>query len=376
MAKRVKRPRYTNRRTVSRLQREARMRQWLYIGAAALFSVILILIGWGFYTERVIRPRRIVAEVHGDIIRQQEYERALNFREYTTSLYLNNLLNQRSQFAGIEGQEFLVEYIDQELQRGQDEFAMLPTIVLEELIEDRIIRQEAARQGITVTEDEVQRELEEQFGYYRDPEDAETAGLVDPDVITDTAEAMTHEDFVAYSTSYFLAIRQATGFSEQDFRRLMESELYRSKVEQTLTADLPTAAEQVRALHILVETEEEAEQVLERLAEGEAFEDLARELSIDTFSGQEGGDLGWFAQGYMVNPFEEAAFALAPGETSGIVETQFGFHIIRVLEREADRPLEEAELEHQRSIILDTWYYEQKIAEGIEVYWDPSMAPS
>ena len=376
MAKRAKRPRYTNRRTVSRLQREARMRQWLYIGAGILFTVVILLTGWGIYSARVIEPRRIVADVHGDLIRQQEFDRALSFRQYTTSLYMNNLLNQRAQFAGVEGQEFLVQYIDQELQRAQEEYEVLPTIVLEELIEDRIIRQEAARQGITVTEEEVQRELEEQFGYFRDLEDGETAEVVDPDVITDTDQVMTFEEFTAYSASYFLAIRQATGFSEQDFRRLLETELYRRQVEQALTAGIPTTAEQVRALHILVETEEEAAQVLERLGEGEAFEDLARELSTDTFSGEEGGELGWFARGFMVQDFEEAAFALAPGETSDIVQTQFGYHIIRVLEHDPDRPLEEAELEYQRSMILDTWYYEQKIAEGIDIYWDPSMAPS
>jgi peptidyl-prolyl cis-trans isomerase D len=376
MAKRPSRPKFTNRRTVSRLQREAQLRQWLYIGSAILFGVIVILIGWGVYTERVVKPRRVVAEVHGDVIRQQEYERMVSFRQYTTSLYANNLLSQRAQFAGVEGQEFLVEYIDQELQRAQDEYAMLPTVILEEMIEDRLIRQEAARRGITVTEEEVQVELEEQFGYYRDLENGETAEAVDPEVITDTDQVMTHDEFVEYSASYFVAIRQATGFSEQDFYQLLESELYRYKVEQALTADMPTSAEQVRALHILVETEEEAEQVLARLAEGEAFEDLAREVSIDTFSGQDGGELGWFARGFMVDPFEEAAFALAPSETSGIVQTQFGYHIIRVLEHEEDRPLDDPDLEYQRTNFLDAWYYEQKIDEGIEIYWDASMAPS
>ncbi|MEW5826942.1 MAG: peptidylprolyl isomerase, partial [Candidatus Bipolaricaulota bacterium] len=91
--------------------------------------------------------------------------------------------------------------------------------------------------------------------------------------------------------------------------------------------------EQVRASHILVETQEEAEGILADLEAGADFATLAREKSIDTGSGAQGGDLGFFGRGAMVAEFEDAAFVLAIGETSGAVQSQYGFHIIRVTDR-------------------------------------------
>lgn len=75
---------------------------------------------------------------------------------------------------------------------------------------------------------------------------------------------------------------------------------------------------------------EEARQVLDRLIDGEDFEDLARRFSDDPGSRQIGGDLGWFRRGTMVNEFEDVAFALPSGHFSDLVETEFGFHIIKV----------------------------------------------
>ena len=103
------------------------------------------------------------------------------------------------------------------------------------------------------------------------------------------------------------------------------------------------------AAHILVETEEEAAEVLARLDDGEEFAALAQELSTDAGSGANGGDLGWFPTGAMVPAFEEAVLSLDDGEISDPVETQFGFHIITLKgERDATPPALEdvrAELE-------------------------------
>jgi len=91
--------------------------------------------------------------------------------------------------------------------------------------------------------------------------------------------------------------------------------------------------EEVHARHILVPTEEEAKAALARLKKGEDFAKLAAELSKDPGSGKEGGDLGYFTRDRMVKEFGDAAFALKPGEISGIVKTQFGYHIIKVEDR-------------------------------------------
>ena len=101
------------------------------------------------------------------------------------------------------------------------------------------------------------------------------------------------------------------------------------------TYDTP---EEVRASHILVDDEETANEVLDRLNNGADFAELAREYSTCP-SAEEGGDLDWFSRGRMVPEFEEAAFALQVGEMSGIVKTQFGYHIIKLTDRkEAHTP--------------------------------------
>ncbi len=88
---------------------------------------------------------------------------------------------------------------------------------------------------------------------------------------------------------------------------------------------------EIRCAHILVEKESVAKELLERLRKGESFAKLAEQYSIDG-SRRRGGDLGFFGRGVMVKSFEDAAFALQKGEISGLVKTQFGYHIIKRLE--------------------------------------------
>ena len=87
----------------------------------------------------------------------------------------------------------------------------------------------------------------------------------------------------------------------------------------------------IRCAHILVRNELQAKEVIEKLGRGEKFANLAKQYSIDG-SAKRGGDLGMFSRGQMVREFETAAFALGKGQISGIVRTQFGYHIIKRLE--------------------------------------------
>ncbi|MGD2027423.1 MAG: peptidyl-prolyl cis-trans isomerase [Anaerolineales bacterium] len=122
--------------------------------------------------------------------------------------------------------------------------------------------------------------------------------------------------------------------------------------------------EQVWARHILLENEDTAQDLLDQLDEGADFGDLAREFSTGP-SGPSGGDLGWFAQGQMVEPFEEAAFAAEVGEIVGPVETQFGFHIIQILGREM-RPVDQATLDQFVFTVLSDLLNEYKTDAEIE----------
>lgn len=123
---------------------------------------------------------------------------------------------------------------------------------------------------------------------------------------------------------------------------------------------------QVHARHILIKAEENAspevkadakkhaEQLLARAKKGEDFASLARQFSEDTGSAKKGGDLGWNPKGRMVKPFDDAQFAMKPGEISDVVQSTFGYHIIKVEGiREGDVPLAEAKHELAEKLYID-----------------------
>ena len=186
---------------------------------------------------------------------------------------------------------------------------------------------------------------------------------------------MPEEAFIQQSTERYKTAEELAGFTKEDFRVLVESSLYRQKLEEAIGAEVPATAEQVQARHILLETREEAEAALARLKDGEDFDALAAELSQDTMTKDIGGDLGWFPRGQMLVEFEEAAFALQPGELSEVVETSAGFHIIRVDGREADRPLEEYFLQQARAMAVDDWFTVQRATQTIENYMSKFTIP-
>ena len=92
-------------------------------------------------------------------------------------------------------------------------------------------------------------------------------------------------------------------------------------------------AEEIKASHIVVESEDQANDLLKQLKDGAIFEDLAVNNSLDPSAKRNQGDVGWFSWGMMVDNFQDAAYAMQPGEISAPVKTQFGYHIIKVVDR-------------------------------------------
>jgi peptidyl-prolyl cis-trans isomerase C len=120
-------------------------------------------------------------------------------------------------------------------------------------------------------------------------------------------------------------------YLDQEAKKAVTPEAARKLYDETVKAITPE--EEVRARHILVETEEDAKKAHARVKGGEDFGKVAEELSKDPGSKGEGGDLGFFSKDRMVEPFAEAAFKLSPGQISDPVKTQFGFHVIKVEEK-------------------------------------------
>jgi len=112
----------------------------------------------------------------------------------------------------------------------------------------------------------------------------------------------------------------------------------------------------VRASHILVDTREKAEEVLKRLKEGESFTKLVKEYSLDSLTVDKAGDLGYFSKGEMVPEFEKAVFSLKElGDTTGIIETPFGYHIAKLTGRKKaeSKTIEEAHEEIKKILVQE-----------------------
>jgi peptidyl-prolyl cis-trans isomerase C len=116
----------------------------------------------------------------------------------------------------------------------------------------------------------------------------------------------------------------------------------------------------VRARHIIVETEEEAADIIAQLDAGGDFEELAREHSRDG-AAQQGGDLGYFARGQMVPEFEQVVFDMeVDSYTDEPVETQFGWHVIQLVDRREQSPPAFEEVREQlRNLVMRESYFEQ-----------------
>jgi peptidyl-prolyl cis-trans isomerase C len=134
-----------------------------------------------------------------------------------------------------------------------------------------------------------------------------------------------------------------------------------------------TQTEQVKASHILIKVKPEADEsekaaarkkietIQQKLRDGADFAALAREFSQGP-SGPNGGDLGFFRRGQMVKPFEDAAFSLAPGGVSGIVETRFGYHLIKAIEKKPEAMIEYEKIRDR----LRNYLKEKKIKDQVD----------
>ena len=165
--------------------------------------------------------------------------------------------------------------------------------------------------------------------------------------------------------------------SQEDYERLIVAPaLARQKVSDALAAGIGQSAPQVHAAHLLAPTREEAETARARIVDGgEDFATVAGEVSTDQGSAGNGGDLGWFTRDEMVPPFAEAAFSLTPGTVSEPVESEFGWHVIQVVESDPDRPLTDAQINRLRQTVVERWLEEQRAALAITASLPPTPTP-
>lgn len=213
---------------------------------------------------------------------------------------------------------------------------------LQNLITTTLVDQEAKKANITVTDEDINAEIEDlktQFG----GEDALNAALAQSSMTLDDLKAQ-----MPLQVEIRKLLEPKVTVTDEDITK------YFNDNKATFNQE-----EEVQASHILVATKEEADAIVKQLKEGADFATLAKEKSSDTGSKDKGGELGFFKKGDMVTEFSDAAFALKVGETSGAVKTDYGYHVIKVTDRKEahEYTLEEKKEEIKKTLIS------QKVSE-------------
>ena len=392
---------------VARLERERRQIKLIQYIAIGVVAAVILLLAYGYLDVNYLQARQPVAEVNGEKITTKEFQARV-------VLQRNDLLTQYMGY--LQNQDLYQQFgIDVSTQLQQIESSLnTPSIVgqqvLDALIGEALIRQESDRSGISVSEDEVEKFKREQFNFFPDGTPTPTitptqatgsyptlspeqlawvtatpvptqgptvtpppTATVDPaftppatSIPAPTATPYTLESYQS-RVEEVLTSMEEVGLTEEQYYRLFETGLLRTKLIEDVTADMPAEEEQVWARHILVADEESANAVIERLNNGEDFATLAVELSEDTGSGTVGGDLGWFGKGQMVPEFEAAAFSLKDGEISKPVQSNFGWHIIQKL-GSAKIPLSASAYDQARQSAFDEFLATLRDEADIVIY--------
>ncbi|MCK6540174.1 MAG: peptidylprolyl isomerase [Anaerolineales bacterium] len=160
------------------------------------------------------------------------------------------------------------------------------------------------------------------------------------------------------------AWRNAQGYSEQAFRSALRRAAEAAWMRDTIAASVPGTAEQVHVQQILLYNQATAQDFLSQLNGGADFDELAARADPLTR-----GELGWVPRGYLLDPqIEEAAFGLETGQYSDVIATNIGFHILKVLERDPNRPLSPDAYLALQEQTLRRWVQEQKRLANVTLF--------
>ena len=193
-----------------------------------------------------------------------------------------------------------------------------------------------------ITKDEFYSAMKERYGEAVIQELVYEKVLSENYEVTDKEVTAKFDELKAQMGDNFQMALQSSGYkTEDDFKRALKLNMLQEKAaisdikvtDKELQEAYKNAKPEIKARHILVADEKTAKEVEAKLDKGEDFAKLAKEYSTDTGSAKNGGDLGWFGAGKMVPEFEEAAYKLKKNEISEPVKSQYGYHIIQLLDK-------------------------------------------
>jgi foldase protein PrsA len=380
-----------NRKFLAQKEKEDLQKRIIIISTIAILAIVFGLIVYGVLDRYVFTPTQTVLSLEGEIVKADEFEQQVRWHRRSRIVEIDQILMTFQQLGGTPD---IFAYFEDQLMLSINQLEQ-PQLIGQEVIQAMsqglILQIEANKMGIEIDDARVDRELQEAFGYYADgtPTPAVTLAPPEPTATTEESDDSQSSDDTSpdptatpllvpteYTEDLFLSNYEgfvesikSDGIKEETIRDIIYRSVLRQELRDVVTADVDQTQEQVWIQHILVEAEETALEVLDKLADGESFDDLAAEYSMDQSNADFGGDLGWFGAGQMVEPFEEAAFSLEEGEISDPVETDFGWHILKSNGKE-DRQLDSNALEQLRDQAFYEWLTEKELEYQPEINED------
>ncbi len=422
--KEIETTRTPTRKQIARSRREQEQLRLIYMGLGLVGLLILFVLAFGIIQTYVIEPNRPVAIVNGTEITTAAYQDRVRYERFLLENQYQQILQQQSALAQ-PGNEQLAQFLGPQYEQLATQVVQqLQTVdvqTVDLMVEDELVAVEAAARNLAVTPEEVteyiNRIVARQAGgltagaveatatagveatataavwtptptFTPSPTLTATATLTATEPITPTAtpadtptpaptatpNIIGTDELATQYAEWIAVLNEQVGIDETTYRGIVTDILLREKLQEAMGAEVPMEAEQAHARHILVETEEEAQAAIERLEAGEDFADVAAELSQDTFSGAQGGDLGFVPKGRFVEAVDEAVFSLPLGEVSEPIQSEFGWHVVEVLEREV-RELSSTDYDRAQSQAYADWL-EAALAEAeVENLWTPDKAP-
>jgi parvulin-like peptidyl-prolyl isomerase len=378
--KEVAAPRPMTKKQRTRAEREARMNRWIIAGTVAVGVLVLGILVYGYLAENVFKGRAPVATVNGVPITTADFQARVRHYRIVLQEQRDYYTAQRMQLDPTDpNASFLLEYLNGQIRQldsmlSEASATALGKEVLDRMVQEELIRQEAARRGLTVSQEEIDRAIEEQFGYDRDaavafltPTVVPTAPVTAETALTATATPVPtpvpKEEFDRRYQEYVKTYLKPSGLSEAKFRAMVEASLLYDKLQQAMAAEVPQTMEQVQIRYLSFPTQEDAGKVAERLGKGEKWEDIAAEIKADEKSAAYASEPEWVTQGFLKEQFgEEAAGTIwetpAPQYTAPLAGTDSRWYIVQVMGREV-RELESWLRSYEEQRAFQEWLQAQ-----------------
>lgn len=421
MAKKTESPKLVTKKHIARKEREEKQIKSALIVTGVVIGLALLLLAYVLVDNYIVQPNKVVARVGDAEIKAGDFESNVTYTRL-------NMLSTASNYAyyaqlfGDSGSQFKSAAIELVAQLNDTE--LIGENVLNQMIDDQLIREEAAKRGLSVSDKELQDAIQASFGFYpmgtntptitptivytptwsseqfnlikptetatpaptstATPEGWQptleptavsqtkvaaesTTPTVEPTAteiptITPTPTVYTTKLYRKELGNYLKEVKNL-GISNKQIEDIFTANLLRTKLLEDLTKDMLPQEEQVWVRHILVDTQDKAQEVIDKMKSGGDWTALAAEYSTDTSNKDNGGDLGWIGKNdSYIQEFKDAAFALnEPGEISAPVQTTYGWHVIQLVTK-ATNNINATKFQQNKQAFFDNWLLEQRNA--------------